>query len=248
WPGVVGILATAVLVVVGINDDEKWVVYLIGAIIAVLALVGYLMAKRGAFVVVGILGLALIYATLVEDILGDTMDGDNGLVVSSAALGAFVVGVTVLGWLLPSRALTGVVVGVVGVVGYAGILAGLLVARFLSGMFAFAGPDFGGADGQALGGDPGFRESDVWWVLVFAAVLTVLWALAASITNNPGFTVLAIAMPVLVVPLATAVLAAEKPSLWAAILAAGGGILLIGGVGITHLRGKKVARVQQSPQ
>ena len=60
-------------------------------------------------------------------------------------------------------------------------------------------------------------------VLVIAAALTLLWALAAAVSNHSGFTILAIAMVAVVVPLATAALAAEHPSVWAGILAGSGG-------------------------
>lgn len=237
WPGVVGILATAVMIGVGINEDDKWVDYLIGGIVVGLAGVGYGMARRGAFVVVGILGLGLIYGNAVNDVLDDALSGDHAIVVAAAALTAFVVVVTGLGWLLPSRALTGVVAGVIGVVGLTGMLVGLLAARFFGMMFSGPMGAVDPAGGRAA--NEGFAESDVWWIVVFAAVLTVLWALAASITNHPGFSVLTIVMPTIIVPLATFALAAEKPSLWAGILAAAGGLALVGGVGLARLRGKK---------
>ncbi len=97
------------------------------------------------------------------------------------------------------------------------------------------------------GGDPGPMTSitssspggpdydnDVYVILGLAALLTLVWALAASLNGNPGFTVLAIAMPATVVPTATFVLAVEHPTWWGVGFAAAGAILL-GLVGLKQL-------------
>ena len=80
-------------------------------------------------------------------------------------------------------------------------------------------------------------DNDVYVVLALAALLTLLWALAASLNGNPGFTVLAIAMPASVVPDATFVLAIEHPTWWGVGFAAAGAILL-GLVGLKQLTGR----------
>ncbi|WP_182378381.1 hypothetical protein [Nocardioides sp. WS12] len=250
WPGVIGILATAVVLNVGIDSDDTWMGYLTGAVLVVLAIIGYVAARRAAFVVVAIAGLAIIYALAFDDFVADSVDG-NEQVIGAVLVAVFVVSVTLLGWALPSRAVSGVAVGVAGLVGFVGIMATFVVTRLLGDFF---GSMFGGYQDMDMYDDVessesyltveevGFHESDVWWVLAFAALLTVLWALAAAISNHSGFSLLAIAMPMLMVPLASVALAAERPSQWSGALAASGAVLLLGGVGLTRLRGKKVAK------
>lgn len=245
WPGVVGILGAAVMLNVGIDSSENWLGYLTGAVLVVLGALGYVAARRAAFVVLTILGLALIYALLYDDFVAGNVGEGSPAVTAAAVVGVFVIVVTALGWLLPSRAVTGVVVGAVAVATYGGILVSFLVARYFFGFFGSFGLA-GDAEGPALGGpsgadDFGFQESDVWWVLAFAAVLTVLWALAASVSNHAGFSILAIVMPTLTVPLATIALAAEHPTRWSVAVAAAGGVLLLGGLALARLRGKSVA-------
>ncbi|MBM7517847.1 hypothetical protein [Nocardioides nitrophenolicus] len=242
WPGTVGILAAGLLIGIGLDRDDSWVAYLIGGVMVVLAVIGYVAARRAAFVVVAILGLALVYGVAFDDLLADSV-GDEHLQVTGAVLVAvFVVAVTVLGWALPSRAVSGVVVGAFGLVGILGILASFAVLRFLGGIF-------GGMSTMLLGDDPsmfsavgvsdGFRETDVWWVVAIGGALAVLWALAAAVSGHSGFSILAIAMPALGVPLASVALAAEHPTWWAASTAVAGGVLLLGGAFLARLRGRR---------
>ncbi|QSR28583.1 hypothetical protein CFH99_23445 [Nocardioides aromaticivorans] len=249
WPGVVGILGVAICIGIGIDDDGNWVGYLIGSVVVVLAAIGYVAARRAAFVVVAIAGLALIYGLAFDDFVADSIGDGHPEVTGAVLVSVFVVVVTLLGWALPSRAVTGVVVGVFGLVGFVGIMISFVVFRYLGAFFGgmpmFMGDSsFGGADADdAMNGavHVSFDESDVWWVLAFAAVLTVLWALAAAVSNHSGFTILAIAAPAILVPLATAALAAEHPSVWAGVLAGAGGVVLLGGVVLARLRGRRTA-------
>ncbi|MEV5000220.1 hypothetical protein [Nocardioides sp. LML1-1-1.1] len=246
WPGTVGILATALVIGVGVDDDGSWLAYVIGGTMAVLAAIGYVAARRAAFVVVGILGLALVYMVAFEDFVADSLGEGHPEVTGAVLIAVFVVVITLLGWALPSRAVTGVVVGAVGLAGLTGILAVFLVSRFFFG-FLFGMPeltslDEGSPDDFGPGSmEAGFHEGDVWWLLVIAALLVVLWAAAASITNHSGFTILAIAAPAILVPLASFALAAEHPTWWAAILAAAGGVLLLGAWFVARLRERRTA-------
>lgn len=246
WPGTVGILATALVIGVGIDDDATWVAYVIGGTMAVLAAIGYVAARRAAFVVVAILGLALIYFVAFEDFVADSLDEGHPGVTAAVLVAIFVVAVTVLGWALPSRAVTGVAVGAIGLAGLAGIMVAFVAARFFTEFFGGAMPAFTSLEEDPAGGAPpftatGFDEGDVWWVLVVAALLVVLWAFAAAFTDHAGFTILAIAAPAILVPLASVALAAEHPTWWAAILAAGGGVLLLGGWFVARLRERRTA-------
>jgi hypothetical protein len=244
WPGVVGILGVAGMLGVAIDRDDDWVAYLIGGVMVALAAIGYAAARRAAFVVVAIAGLALVYLVAFGELMADNIGEGHPQVVAAVMVALFVVVVTLLGWALPSRAVTGVVVGVVAVVAFHGIVASFVVMRYLGG-FLFPGfMDLDSMEGGmgSFADQFGFDEADVWWVLAMAAILTVLWALAAAVSNHAGFSILAIVMPAGLVPLAAIALAAEHPTWWAATLAASGGVLLLGGVAMARVRSRSVAR------
>ncbi|NHA01149.1 hypothetical protein G5V59_18255 [Nocardioides sp. W3-2-3] len=248
WPGAVGILATGLVIGVGIDDESSWVGYLIGGTIVVLAAIGYVASRRAAFVVVGILGLALVYMIAFGDFVADSLGDGHPEVTGAVMVALFVVVITLLGWALPSRAVTGVAVGAVGLAGFVGILVMFVASRLFLGFFgglpltSFEEGDGPGRAGfSAVSVETGFHEGDVWWVLALAGLLVVLWAAAAAITNHSGFTILAIAAPAILVPLASAALAAEHPTWWAAILATGGGVLLLGGWFLARLRERRTA-------
>jgi hypothetical protein len=158
-----------------------------------------------------------------------------------------VIVVTVLGWVFPSRAVSGVAVGAFGVASYVVLLAMLLLTQYLS---SFAGGvpapgDDGNGEPESMFGVSAFKDSDIWWIVVFAAILTLLWALAAAVSNHSGFSILAIAMPTLVAPLALVLLAERHPTYWSGSLAAAGGVLLLGGVLLARQRGRRTAREAQ---
>ncbi|WP_435771558.1 hypothetical protein [Nocardioides sp. SYSU DS0651] len=250
WPGTVGILAVAVMLDVGIESSDRWPAYLAGGVVVALSVLGYLAARRAAFVVTAILGLALLYGLAFDDFVADSIGDEHASVVVAAVVGVFVLVVTLLGWLLPTRAVSGVVVGAFAVAAYVGIMAVLLVTQLLSGLFGGVLSPGGGLPNESGGEDSGwnmmdagagYAEADVWWVLAFAAVLTLVWALAAAVSDHSGFSLLAIAMPALLVPMATFVLAVEQPTYWSAALAAAGGVLLLGGVLLARARGRRTA-------
>lgn len=243
WPGVVGILGAASMLGIGLEDidgSDDWLVYLVGGVIVALAAVGYVAVRRGAFVVTAIAGLGLLYTQLADDVILDIGDDDDWAIIGAATVAAFVLVVTAVGWLLPTRALSGVVVGVVGVIGINAMMIALAVSQFFAGFFGgFIGEDDFGVSESPQAPD---YDNDVYVILAIAAVLVLLWALAASLEGNPGFTVLAILMPAIVVPVATVVLAVEHPTWWGVGLAVVGALLLAG-VGLQQLRARK--RTQQ---
>ncbi|HJQ05453.1 MAG TPA: hypothetical protein VJ872_08415 [Nocardioides sp.] len=241
WPGVVGILATAPMIGVGVSPahEGKWEAYLIGGVIACLAAIGYVIARRAAFVVVAIAGLGILYLQGFSDTVSDSFKHDNRIVVFAVALTVFVAAVTVLGWFLPSRAVSGVAVGVVGLVGLVGSMAALFAERTIVGLFGSFGGMFSGFDtgsgGASVHADTSFQPSsnpadysgDVAWILAMVAALTLLWALAALVSDHSGFKVLAVALPAIAVPIATAVLAVRHPAIWEAALGGAGALLVL---------------------
>ena len=238
WPGSIGILGVGLMLAVGLEDvdgSEDWLPYLVGGVVVALSVVGYAAVRRGAFVVTAILGLGLAYIQLADDVLVDIGDRDDQVIIVAATIAVFVLGVTALGWLLRARAIAGVVAGVIGVIGLNIVLLALVVVRAVGDFFGELGMDGVGSGRGSRGPD---YDNDVYVILAIAAVLTVLWALAASLDGNPGFTVLAIAMPATMVPMATFVLAVEHPTWWGVALAAVGAVLLAL-VGLRQLLGRK---------
>jgi hypothetical protein len=248
WPGSIGILGVGSMLGTGLEEidgSEDWLAYLIGAVVAGLSVVGYVAVRRGAFVVTAILGLGIAYIQLADDVIIDIGDDDDQAIIAAATIAVFVLAVTAVGWLLRTRALSGVVAGVIGVVGL-NVVMFALVALQLVGAF-FSGFDSGG---ESSGGDDPFSQNyyvgpkaddfdnDVYIILGIAAILTLLWALAAAVNGHPGFTVLAIAMPATLVPTATFVLMVEHPTWWGVGLAAAGAILL-GLVALKQILGRK---------
>jgi len=246
WPGAIGILGAGSMLGVGLEDvdgSDDWLAYLVGGVVVLLSVVGYVAVRRGAFVVTGILGLGIAYAQLADDVLLDIGDEDDQAIIAAATIAVFVLAVTAVGWLLRSRALSGVVAGVIGVVGLNIVMAFLAFQQLFASMFGDFDVMMSGTDDyteQTLSSPkPPDYDNDVYVILAIAALLTLLWALAASLDGNPGFTVLAIALPATLVPTATYVLMVEHPTWWGAGFAAAGAILL-GLVGLKQLlSGKK---------
>lgn len=240
WPGSVGILGVGVVLAVGLEDvggADDWLAYLVGGVVVLLSLVGYAAVRRGAFVVTAILGLGLAYVQLSDDVIFDIGEEDDRAIIAAATIAVFVLAVTALGWLLRTRALSGVVVGVIGVVGFNVVLLALVVMQTLGQIFGDVGMAGLAPGGEAPSSD---YDDDVYVILAMAAVLTLLWAIAAALDGNPGFTVLAIAMPASLVPMATFVLAVEHPTWWGVGFAAAGALLLAA-VGLRQLLGRKRA-------
>lgn len=251
WPGVVGILGVAAMFVVGLEDQgwlEDILGYVVGGIIAGLAAIGFLASRRAAFAVLVIYGLGLMYTEAYGDFFSDIGDSDDFAIITGIALTVFVVGATVVGWLLPTRAITGVAVGVAGVVGLVTIMTVLMVTQLFSGAFSPLGM-FGMGDDpvdpSAEQPDPPDFTTDAWVLLALAALLVVLWAFAAAWTGHSGFTILAIVLPAAVVPMGMVVLTVEHPTWWGVAVAVAGSVLLAGG-GLLGRRRARSARIASS--
>lgn len=219
WPGAFGAVAVGLMLVVAL-DDNAATAYVAGLAVVGLSVGGYLLVRRDAFVTTAIGGLFVVYLQLCDDLFDFSDGGDNVATALSAALLVFTVLVTVAGWWLPSRVLSGVLVGILAVAGNAAILTALgVVATFQVALDFHSGPE------------PAKRfdeyDNDVWFILVFALLLVIGWAVAAYLTGHVGFRLLIVAMSVSVVPVSTVVLAVQHPTWWEVVIGALGGLLLV---------------------
>ncbi|UPK76901.1 hypothetical protein MU582_09730 [Nocardioidaceae bacterium SCSIO 66511] len=233
WPGAIGAAGAGVMLGV-LLDDDPTTGYLAGAVTTLLAVVGYYLVRRGAYVVVAILGLLSIYGSLVDDIVDlGSSEGDSTALSVSAALMVFAIGVTAAGWRLPTRDLGAIFVGALTVVAYAGLLVVLTVVAAFERSF---GPATSSVLGAASGSsrDADRFNDDISLTLLFAAILVVGWAACSVLTGHTGYRVLMLVMVSSVVPLAVVGLAVEHPSWWS--LGAGViGAVMLGAVGLRAL-------------
>lgn len=160
WPGAAGAVGVGLMIGVGM-DDTAGTVYVVGAVILALSVVGHLITPRPPFLFSALLGLLMLYLQAVEDLFGDALDidelGDNAGMVSAVATVLFVVVVTILGRrYLPGGEMLGVVVGLVGTLALTVLAIGLGVIGFFMSMFDAFTSDFAtgfgesGADGLSV--------------------------------------------------------------------------------------------------
>jgi hypothetical protein len=225
WPGAFGAVAAGLMVAV-LMDDSGATGYVAGLVILAFAVGGYLLVRRGAFVVASIFGLLVFYLAILDDLFDATdVGGDNFGVTIGAAMLVFTILVTIGGWFLPrTRVLSAVVAGVIAVVSNAGVLFGLMIAAELARAFG-GGFEVDGSPVRA--GDFDRYDNDAWWLLVFSMLLVTGWAYLAYATGHVGFPLLMVAMSASVVPLVTMVLAAEHPTWWSVVVGVLGGLALV---------------------
>jgi hypothetical protein len=169
-----------------------------------------------------IAGLAVLYGKAVEEFID--VDDDQTLIVGGAIVVVFVVAVTAIGWVLPHRALIGVVVGAGGVVALLGLIATTGFLQAFANEMATAFAEDGSPTRTAGAGD---LENDIYVVLAYSAGLVLMWTLAAWATGSPGFRVLAVVHTAAIVPLSMTILAAEHPTWWGVGVGAAGALLLL---------------------
>jgi len=219
WPGAFGAVAVGLMIGLAMDDDDLSG-YVAGLAVVALSVGGYALVRRGAFVVSAIAGLLVAWLNLFDDSVGlEGTDGDDLGLTISAAITLFVLLVTAIGWFLPTRDLSGVVVGALAVAGHLVLLVVLVLVAVFLGALSSLGEDDGGPSTSPY-------HDDAWFVLGATALLVTLWLLASWLTGHAGFRVLAVAMPVLNVPLATLVLAVDHPTWWGALLGLAGGAVL----------------------
>lgn len=223
WPGAIGVAGAGAMIAVALNDDTASP-YVAGVLTVLLAAGGYVMSRAGAYLIVGIVAGFVVYVKLVDDVFDFTEgDGDNAIMEIALTLVVFAVAVTAGGWFLPkTRELTGIFVGAFTVVGLTMTISVVMWVVLLSMMSGF-GP----------GAGPQLKEfkNDIWVVLILSVLLTIGWAVCAWLTGHVGYRVLVLVMPVVMIPLGTAVLRAEHPSWWGLVFGLiGGGVLVVAGL------------------
>ena len=220
WPGALGVVGVGVMLWQAL-DNSAATAYVVGSVMVVLAVIGYLGCRQWPFVLVAIGGFAVFYIQLFVDAFDEAgvMDDDGALVVGAGIL-VFTLLVSIVTWVLPERVVAGVVVGVAAVCAYFVTLYWLMVLV----PFQYDG------GGEALARQPQRSnplENDVWFILVFSLVLAAGWAWAAWRTGHVGYRLLIVAICTAVVPPATVALAVEHPTYWGAVL----GLLGTGALG-----------------
>ncbi|MGA8255773.1 MAG: hypothetical protein WB767_04280 [Nocardioides sp.] len=213
WPAAFGALGLGLMVAIGMEDNDA-VPWVVGGLILGLSVVGWVLARGGAPTVTAVLGLGVLYARAFDEVVG-VDESDTGVATVGAGLLVFVVGVTVLGWLLPAtRALTGVVVGVIGLIGFIAIMAVIGLSGFFGAFVPFA------LDPSApLSSGATDVDQDTYITLAYTAGLVLVWALASLLSHHPGFRVLIVTLTAAILPLAVFNLGVDDPN-WVALGAA----------------------------
>jgi hypothetical protein len=239
WPGAFGAVSAGFMIPLAMDYNSlSW--YLAGIAVVALGVGGYLLVRSGAFVLATIAGLLVLYVQLFDDTVG-VDDGDNFGMWASVAILVFAGVATLAGWYLPSRDLSGVVVGAAAVGAHLALLYGLLII----GSFQVFDESFD--EGSYDGGPPprfdGY-DNDVLVILLVSLALCALWAWCNWQTGHPGYRVLIVANLVTVTPLATTVLAVEHPTYWELAVGLAGAAVLASALvralgGAASLRGLK---------
>jgi hypothetical protein len=244
WPGAFGAVAAGLMVGV-LMDDHALTGYVAGGLVVALSAAGYyVLVRRGAFVVSTILGLLVVYTSVVDDLFDVTdffEESDNPGIIVGAVVLVFAGLVTAAGWVLPeTRVLSAVVVGVIAVVSNAGLLVGLALVASFTRAFGGGFTEFDSGSDSGVGSN-GFDsemtivmdepstpyDNDAWAVLVFSLLLVALWAYLTYATGHVGFPLLMAAMCASVIPLVTTVIAVEHPTWWEVVVGLLGGAVLV---------------------
>ncbi|RNL60581.1 hypothetical protein EFK50_19895 [Nocardioides marmoriginsengisoli] len=239
WPGAAGAAGLGVMLSVLISNDDVSI-YAGAGLALVLSVAGYLLTRAAPFVLSSLAALVVLYAKLFDDVIDEGDEGSQFIVIGAAVM-IFVMVATAAGWLLPAtRELTGIVVGIAGLATMAGVLMSLGTIRAMTVAFSefrvsgfddetdFAEMDDlpGGHFFSGVGEDP--YQNDVYIVLLFCLALALFWFGCALSTGHVGFRLLVAGSAVLIIPIATIALMANRPTWWEVGACALGGLVLIG--------------------
>lgn len=231
WPGAAGVAGVGLMIAVAITKDNVSTYTASVAVIA-LSIGGYLLTRGAAFVLTTIAGTVVLYIQAFNDLIPTGSHssngfgfGDNQFMIYGAAIVVFVVAATAAGWFLAeTRVLSGVVIGIVGVVTMGYLFQFLSISR----QFAGSGASMFGGDTSGSTVDLGNPfENDTWVVLGLCFVLALYWLTCALVTGHVGFRLLALAITVLAVPSTTEALASRHPTWWEVGACAVGGLILV---------------------
>lgn len=193
--------------------DQDWVNYITGALMLVAGLAAYLWLRGAALTVVIVLGGLLILTEIISDVVDDDADSTLG---PGIALTVFGVAVIAVGWRFASRHVTGMLGGIIAVVGMVQV--------------TFFGAIFGALDSSGPTSGFGSGNGDVWAALVIG--LLVCGALGAlyAYTDYNGYLVLAFLGAVTLVFLSLPALQTDNRLWFTVIIGALGGLLLAAAV------------------
>lgn len=234
WPGTAGVVGTALLLAVLITNGSA-AQYTASAVLAALAALGYLATRTPPFVLAALVGIAVFYEKAFDDLFSGHHGGfgHNTFMIIGAGVLAFVIVLTLAGWMLPdTRVLTGVVIGIGGTVAIGVVLETLIIAKSFADFSAF--PISSGPDESGFGGFPNTVHhhnpytNDAYMVLLYCLVLAVFWAACAAVTGHIGFRILVVAITILTIPMATVALASHHPTWWEVAVGIIGGLGLLG--------------------
>lgn len=220
WPGALGAVAVGQMLNIGLDDNDQ-IGYIAGGAIVALCALGHRLIRQPAYVVGAMLGLLLLYLQIFDDAYGfSEVDDDNyGIAVGVVVL-IFTLLVTGAGWILPTRDLTAIIVGV----GAALVIALTLYSISTVAMFQ----SFDSGEPDAVSGQrDNPLANDTWVLLAIALLLSAVWAALWWLRGHDGYRVLVVAMIASAFPAATIALATESAGRWGTALIAVGGLGLV---------------------
>ncbi|MEU4418752.1 hypothetical protein, partial [Nocardia salmonicida] len=136
--------------------DSEGAPYVAGLAVILLAGGGYWMSRRPAPLIALFGGVALVHFSAMGSLL-EHFEPDHLALWVSGALTLFVVLVTVAGWFLPTRNLTAILVGAVGIFGHLSVVWMFVIFGFFGGIMS------GGFDDAESGAEDFSSYSDEEW-------------------------------------------------------------------------------------
>lgn len=219
-----GVFATALVLHILLRDQD-WSTYLVGALLLVGGVAAYLWLRGAALTVVIVLGGLLVLSQLISDIVDDGADSTLGPGIAFTVYGLVVVAA---GWRFSSRHVTGLLGGIIA-------LVGMLQVIYLSVFLSFGSSFVPEPDAAGTGGDstdlsiPDFN-GDLWTSLVIGLLVCVGLAALYAYSDYVGYLVLAFVGAALLTFSALSILQTDNRLWISVIFCAIGGLLLAAAV------------------
>lgn len=221
WAGSIAAVGAGSMIGIGL-DDNAATGYVAGLAMVALSAAGYYFVKRDHFVATGVIGAFLVYTNIIDDVfdVGGTDDKNFAMKISLIVV-AFALALTVAGRFLPTRNVSGVVAGAIAIFGNLMVLAMVVAVEWFGELLM-------GLQGEESKPKDNPLDNDVYVILALTALLIAVWAVMAVQTDLVGYRWLIIAACVSTVPLATVVLAVQRPSWWGVVFGVvGAGVLAV---------------------